>query len=293
MAIRSVDYHSENAPEEFAVSLKETGFGVLKNHPIPWSKITQVYDEWEKLFTSEDKHNYAFDEVKQEGYVGTDVAEIAKGETVKDIKEFYQMYFPWGRYPDSLSDVTREVFDATFKLAGELLGWIEQYLPEEIKSKLKRSLSSMICIERTQYRILYYPALKGDEEVGAIRAAAHEDINLITILPTATQSGLEAKDAHGNWVKVPSDPESLIVNVGDMLQELTDHYYISTSHRVTKPEGEKSGVARMSTPLFLHPHAGDFLSDKYPTAKEYLDERLRELGILTGDTETEVIGDSE
>lgn len=289
MAILSVDYRSENAAEEFATSLRETGFGVLKNHPISWDKITQVYAEWEKFFNSDEKLKYAFDEVKQEGYVAPDVAEMAKGATVKDIKEFYQLYFPWGRYPDSLTEITREVFNETFKLAAELLGWIEQYLPEEIKSNLRRPLSEMICVERTQYRILHYPAMQGNEEAGAVRAAAHEDINLITILPTATESGLEAKDSNGNWVKVPCDPEALIVNAGDMLQELTNRYYISTSHRVTKPEGEDSSKARMSTPLFLHPYADDYLSEQYPTAKEYLDERLRELGILTGDTETEVI----
>lgn len=291
MSICSVDYRSPNAPEEFARSLRETGFGVLRNHPISWDKITQVYAEWERFFNSDEKLQYAFDQNKQEGYVPPEIAETAKGETVKDIKEFYQMYFPWGRYPASLSDVTRQVFEETFKLAGELLGWIEPYLPDEIKAKLRKPLSEMICVERTQYRILHYPPITGDEEPGAIRAAAHEDINLITILPSATQSGLEAKDAKGDWVKVPFDPESLIINAGDMLQELTDFYYISTSHRVVKPEGEDQSKARMSTPLFLHPYASDFLSDKYPTAKGYLDERLRELGILSDDVETEVFGE--
>ncbi len=280
MEVLSVDYRSPAAKHDFAKSLSETGFAVLRNHPLPWSKIEKVYSEWREFFNSPVRFEYPFDKKKQDGYVPSSLSEIAKGEVYKDIKEFYHVYYPWGRYPRTLSSVTAEVFEEAFALAGELLGWIEDNLPKEIQAKLKKPLKDMICRERTLQRILYYPPITGQEEVGAIRAAAHEDINLITILPAATQPGLQAKDSKGQWHAVPVDPESLIVNIGDMLQEATDRYYISTSHRVVKPEGEQAGVARISMPLFLHPHADDYLSPQYPRAEDYLMERLRELGLL-------------
>lgn len=289
MKVLTVDYQAETAPVDFSRSLKETGFAVLKNHPIDWAKIEKVYAEWADFFNSPERFDYAFDPARQDGYVSAAISEVAKGETVKDIKEFYHMYYPWGRYPSSISQTTRELFDEAFALAGELLSWIERGLPKEIKSQLKKPLSEMICVERTLQRILYYPALKGNEEVGAIRAAAHEDINLITVLPAASEAGLEAKDAEGNWHRVQVDPECLVVNIGDMLAELTGSYYISTTHRVVKPEGEEAGRARMSIPTFLHAHADDYISENYPTAKQYLDERLRELGLLKEDEDTQVM----
>lgn len=280
MDVLSVDYRNSNASKDFAKSLRETGFAVLRNHPLSWPKIEKVYAEWHEFFNSPTRFEYPFDKKTQDGYVPSTLSEIAKGEIYKDIKEFYHMYYPWGRYPKTLSSATAEIFEETFALAGELLGWIEQNLPDDLKAKLKKPLPDMICRERTLQRILYYPPLTGDEEAGAIRAAAHEDINLITILPAATQPGLEAKDSKGVWHAVKVDPKSLIVNIGDMLQEATDHYYISTSHRVVKPHGEQANVARISLPLFLHPHADDYLSPQYPRAEDYLLERLRELGLL-------------
>ncbi len=281
MDVLSVNYQSPTAPQDFARSLKNTGFAVLTNHPLPWGKIEKVYAEWREFFKSPERFNYPFDKKTQDGYVPASLSEVAKGEVYKDIKEFYHMYYPWGRYPSCLSSATREVFEEAFELARQLLVWIEQALPPEIKNKLRRPLSSMICRERTLQRILYYPPITGLEEVGAIRAAAHEDINLITILPAATAPGLEAKDAQGQWHAVKIDPKSLVINIGDMLQEATDYYYISTSHRVVKPEGEIAGTDRLSLPHFIHAHAEDYLSPAYPTAKLYLDERLRELGLLS------------
>lgn len=281
MDVLSVNYQSPSAPQEFAESLRKTGFAVLNHHPLPWPTIEKVYSEWREFFKSPERFNYPFDKKNQDGYVPASLSETAKGEVYKDIKEFYHLYYPHGRYPTSLSSATREIFEAGFKLAGELLSWIEQALPINIKHQLKKPLSSMICRERTLQRILYYPPITGSEEVGAIRAAAHEDINLITLLPAATAPGLEAKDASGHWHKINTNPESLVINIGDMLQEATSHYYISTSHRVVKPEGEIAGRDRLSLPLFVHAHAEDYLSEKYPTAKQYLDERLKELGLLT------------
>jgi isopenicillin N synthase-like dioxygenase len=131
---------------------------------------------------------------------------------------------------------------------------------------------------QTLLRILHYPPLAGNEEPDAIRAAAHEDINLITILPAANEPGLQVKLKDGNWLDVPSDFGYLIVNIGDMLQEASGHHFPSTTHRVVNPQGADTSKARISLPLFLHPRPDVVLSDKY-TADSYLKERLRELGV--------------
>ncbi len=279
MNVRRVDFNSTHAAKEFAQSLHETGFGVLRNHPINWHDIEQAYHEWGHFFHSKERFNYPFDKVRQDGYVPATEAERAKGETVKDIKEMYHLYFPHGRYPANVSDISKRLFDQTFALAKTLLGWIEDNLPQHLQAKLQGHLRDMICMERSLYRILYYPALTGDEEPGAIRAAAHGDINLITILPAATESGLQVIDKDNNWLDVPVDPEALVINIGDMLCEATDGYYRSTTHRVINPEGVDAAKPRLSMPLFLHASADTYISEQYPTAEVYLDERLKELGL--------------
>jgi len=189
------------------------------------------------------------------------------------------MYFPWGRYPDFITDATHKLFYHTLELAKTLLGWIEDHLPDDIRDQLSMPLRKMISVERSQYRIIHYPPLSGNEDPRAIRAEAHEDINLITLLPAATEPGLQAKDVYGNWHSVKIDPETLVINVGDMLQEATKGYLKSTTHRVVNPQGTDSSKPRLSLPLFLHPYGKVRLSDKY-TANGYLTERLQELGLL-------------
>lgn len=133
--------------------------------------------------------------------------------------------------------------------------------------------------EQTLLRVLHYPPLKGDEEPDAIRAAAHEDINLLTILPAANEPGLQVKSKDGSWLDVPCDFGSLIVNIGDMLQEASAGYFPSTTHRVINPQGSDQSKSRISLPLFLHPRPDVILSDRH-TADSYLQERLRELGVI-------------
>jgi isopenicillin N synthase-like dioxygenase len=130
----------------------------------------------------------------------------------------------------------------------------------------------------TLLRILHYPPLTGDEEAGAIRAAAHEDINLLTILPAANEPGLQVQCQDGSWINVPSDFGNLIINIGDMLQEASGGYFPSTTHRVINPTGKASTKSRISLPLFLHPCSDVKLSEEH-TQASYLLERLRELGV--------------
>ncbi len=278
MLITPVDFTSPTAAKDFTESLHKTGFGVLTNHPLSQTLLNTVYAEWYAFFQNEAKHNYAFDPAKYDGYFSPKVSETAKGNTKRDLKEFYHIY-PWGRYPSEVSDAAQRYFDQGAALAATLLGWVEQYTPSDVKAKYSMPLSQMIeRSEQTLLRVLHYPPLRGDEEPGAVRAAAHGDINLLTILPAATASGLQVLGKDQAWHDVPCDFGMLIVNIGDMLEEASAGYYPSTIHRVLNPTGEEAKKSRVSLPLFLHPRPDVVLSERH-TAGTYLTERLRELGM--------------
>ena len=273
-----VDYRAPNAPELFVSSLRETGFGVLENHPIEQSLLESIYTHWQTFFDGEDKYNYRFDEENQDGFFPMDVSETAKGFAKKDIKEYYHVY-PHGRIPETLKDEILSYYRRTSEFAAELLGWIEKYSPPDVAARYSEPLSNMIKdTPNTLLRVLHYPPMSGGEEPGAVRAAAHEDINLITILPAASQPGLQVLKKDGTWMDVPCNFGNLIINIGDMLQEASGGYFPSTSHRVVNPEGQIENASRISLPLFLHPRSEVVLSERY-TQASYLLERLRELGV--------------
>ena len=277
MNVRKVNYGDTKAPSEFTKSLKQTGFGVLSDHPIDKNLIDNVYKEWSDFFNSENKNRYLFNEVDQDGYFPFQT-ENAKGQTLKDLKEFYHIY-PWGKYPKEISDTTRILFDQLLELTSTLLEWIQDQTPIDIASKFSMPLNKMIEDSKTNLlRIIHYPPLDGNEQKGAIRGAAHEDINLITVLVAGTQPGLQVQDTNGFWHDVSCDPGCLAINTGDMLQEASGGYYPSTTHQIINPGGTISNVSRYSMPLFLHPRDDVQLSDEY-TAREYLDERLEEIGL--------------
>ena len=277
MNVRKVNYGDINAPSEFTKSLKQTGFGVLSDHPIDKNLIDNVYKEWSNFFNSENKSRYLFNEVDQDGYFPFQT-ENAKGQSLKDLKEFYHIY-PWGKYPKEVSDATKILFDQLLELTSTLLEWIQDQTPINIASKFSIPLNKMIEDSKTNLlRIIHYPPLDGNEQKGAIRGAAHEDINLITVLVAGTQPGLQVQDTNGVWHDVSCDPGCLAINTGDMLQEASGGYYPSTTHQIINPGGTISNVSRYSMPLFLHPRDNVQLSDGY-TAREYLDERLAEIGL--------------
>lgn len=278
MNVRVVDYRAADAAEQFTRSLHETGFGVLVNHPIPQDLVENIYRDWLAFFGSEQKHDFAFSVEKQDGYFSPEISETAKGHTQKDIKEYFHIY-PWGRIPAQLKDDAMRYYDTANTLAQELLGWVEQYTPVDIAQHYSEPLSNMIKgSDKTLLRVLRYPPLTGNEPAGSLRAAAHGDINLLTILPAANEPGLQVQDMNGNWVDVPCDFGMLIINIGDMLCEASRGYYPSTQHRVVNPTGEGASKSRVSLPLFLHPRDEVVLSERY-TAGAYLSERLRELGV--------------
>jgi isopenicillin N synthase-like dioxygenase len=279
MKLETIDYRAPDCAERFVKSLHETGFGVLSNHPIKQALVETIYQEWHAFFNSEEKQAYLFKPETQDGFFPASISETAKGHSVKDIKEYFHVY-PWGRIPDSLRDNILEYYQQANHFAAELLGWIEQYSPADVAEKYSIQLSEMISnSQKTLLRILHYPPMQGDEELGAIRAAAHEDINLITVLPAANEPGLQVKNKQGEWVDVPSDFGNIIINIGDMLQEASGGYFPSTSHRVINPQGADKTKSRISLPLFLHPNPEVVLSERH-TADSYLMERLRELGVI-------------
>ena len=277
MQVAKISYNDENAPIAFTKSLKETGFGVIIDHPIKPELVNNVYKEWEQFFNSDSKHDYLFDPLKQDGYfpLGT---ENAKGYDAKDHKEFFHFY-PWGKTPSTISDSTKELYDNLVNMTSLLLEWIELNTPSNIQSKFSEPLKNMIKGSKTNLlRVIHYPPFSGKEDSKSLRAAAHEDINLITLLVAGTKPGLEAKDKYGNWHQISTDPGTIIVNIGDMLKEVSGGYYPSTTHRVVNPSSDINNNSRYSMPLFLHPRDEVKLSDKY-TANSYLKERLLEIGL--------------
>lgn len=278
MSIRVVDFRSTAAPEKFTKGLKEIGFAVLSNHPISQALIDRAYQEWDHFFKSEEKHQFAFDPVKHDGYISSQLSETAKGYDKKDLKEFYH-YYKNGRCPKSCFKTTNQLAFALTEMASTLLSWIGENTPTNIRKNFSMPLPDMIKnSDRTLFRLIHYPPLTGHEPQGAMRAAAHGDINLLTLLPAATAEGLQVKDAKGRWIDVPINPSWIIVNAGDMLEECTKHYYPSTQHRVINPIGEAAKKSRLSMPLFLHPRNEVVLSNRH-TAGSYCAERYAELGL--------------
>jgi len=160
-----------------------------------------------------------------------------------------------------------------------LLGWLDELTPENIQELFSESLFNMVKgSDRNLLRVLHYPPIEEKIEKGAIRAAAHEDINLITLLVSGSQPGLEAMDKDGKWHKVPVDKGMITVNVGDMLQMASGGYFPSTSHRVVNPESSNQNVSRFSLPMFMHPR-NEVILKPGTTAHDYLQERLKEINL--------------
>lgn len=279
MKLETIDFRAADAPQRFVESLHHTGFGVLSNHPIAQQLVQEIYQEWQAFFLSEAKEQYLFNPSTQDGFFPSRVSETAKGYSVKDIKEYFHVY-PWGQIPPELKTKILDYYQQANAFAAQLLDWVERYSPTAVAANYSEPLSQMIKdSQKTLLRVLHYPPMTGNETPGAIRAAAHEDINLLTVLPAANEPGLQVKSLEGEWLDVPSDFGNIIINIGDMLQEASGGYFPSTTHRVINPEGADMAKSRISLPLFLHPRPEVVLSERY-TADSYLLERLRELGVI-------------
>ena len=276
MKIETVDYTASDAGDRLARSLRETGFAVLANHPIRADRIDEAYALWGGFFASDSKLNYLRDDEKQDGYFPFK-SEHAKDAQKKDLKEFYHVY-PWGRVPGDLEAFTRQLYADLTAIGIELLSWLDQLMPDEISASLSMPLQEMMqASQQSLLRILHYPPVSAEEDAAAIRAAAHEDINLITLLLAGSQPGLQARDKQGQWHDVPCDPGMITINNGDMLSLATNGYFPSTTHRVINPD-DKLNLSRYSMPMFLHPHPDVKLRQDF-TAEAFLQERLKEIGL--------------
>lgn len=288
--------------DKIGAALKDLGFVAVEGHGVDTDLLYDVYDLFEELFDLdvETKQKYEFPEKgRQRGYTSFGV-EHAKDSKKADLKEFWHLgrelpsdHPMAGRidsnvWPEELPELKEKalaLYDAMEKSAETMLKAISVFLGQE-----ESFLPDMIKDGNSIVRIIHYPVCDGFDEPGAMRAAEHEDINLITLLPEATQSGLELLKRNGEWMPVYSLKGQMIVDAGDMLSRITNEVIPATTHRVVNPEGEIT--RRYSMPFFVHPHPdytlevldscledGDEPKYEPITAEEFLFQRLREIGL--------------
>ncbi|GHA44803.1 oxidoreductase [Amylibacter ulvae] len=264
-----------DAPAKFAKSLRETGFAILKDHDMTPAEIDKMYDAWAGWFATDERFDFAVKPGTSDGYFGMK-SENAKGATHKDLKEFFHVYQN-KEVPKSVEPVTRDFNEKLIKIGHMLLEWLDQETPQDVKDIMSEPMVNMVKgSDSNLLRILHYPPLPDDVEPGETRAAAHEDINLITLLVTGSEPGLQAQDVNGTWHDVPCQAGYITINSGDMLSQASKGYYPSTPHRVINPEKQENR-SRYSMPLFMHPRP-DVVLD-HQTAGEFLDQRLKEIGL--------------
>ncbi|MEM6618797.1 MAG: 2OG-Fe(II) oxygenase family protein [Pseudomonadota bacterium] len=272
--VLAVSPKDPDAASQFAKSLRETGFAVIKDHDIDMAEIQGMYDAWSGYFAGEAKHGDATDAGDPSGYFGYK-SENAKGRAQKDLKEFYHVYQS-KTVPGDVEEITRKFHASLIDLGETLLSWLDEVTPPEVREKLSMPFRDMVKgSEQHLLRVLHYPPLPEDVEQGEVRAAAHGDINLITLLVTGSEPGLQAQDVNGDWHDIPCGTGYINVNAGDMLEQASRNYYPSTVHRVVNPEKQENR-SRYSLPLFMHPNPDVQLA--HQTAGEFLTERLREIG---------------
>lgn len=260
MDVKVCDFQSPSFSDDFLKSVKDTGFAVVTNHGVDHDLIREAQRAWKMFFLSDRSEKDAWkSEDGNMGYKGYKT-EKAVGAKVPDLKEFYH-WQPGKGLPDGVSAVTSDIFsqleDVGFALL-EVLGWADC---------CRKS-------DNTILRTIYYPALNFDAEPGAVRSAAHEDINFITLLVAASAPGLQVKDQQGNWHDVPHEENSIVVNMGDMLDLASGGTFRSTTHRVVNPDNSTSD--RISMPFFIHPHSDTVLKEGF-TAGAFLAQRIAEI----------------
>jgi isopenicillin N synthase-like dioxygenase len=302
LSLKDQDRDPDAFAQHFGKSFQRFGFAVVSDHGIPQDLIDRAWDMTAKFFAlpEETKRQYfVAGGGGARGYTPFKT-EIAKGANYVDLKEFWHVgrelarghrfedvMAPniWPDQPEGFRETFVELF-AAFDTAGDkLLSAIARYLglePNWFDHAVKDGNSIL--------RLLHYPPIPMDAE--GVRAGAHEDINLITLLLGAEEAGLELLDRDGKWLAIKPPEGAMVVNVGDMLQRLTNHVLPSTTHRVVNPPPERRGHSRYSMPFFLHP-APDFIIKALPScvtaenpereppisSHDYLLERLREIGL--------------
>jgi len=285
-------------------SFERYGFAVVSGHGLPQPLIDRCLGDFRQFFArpvGEKMRYHVPGSGGARGYTPFGV-EAAKGAAEHDLKEFWHVGrelppgHPYRRYmPDNLwiegiegfRDATLRLWEAFDALGRELLSAIAIHLglpPRWFDDKVGEGNSIL--------RVIHYPPL--EQGAAGIRAGAHEDINAVTLLLGAEEAGLQVLDRDGTWLDINPPAGSLVCNIGDMLQRLTNHRLPSTTHRVMNPPPERAGRARYSLPFFLHFNpdfeirslptcVGPGRPDRYPepiTADAYLQQRLREIRLL-------------
>lgn len=290
---------------EFAAALgkayTDIGFVTIKNHGFDEQTQDGLYAEAANFFGLEKsiKTKYEIQGLAgQRGYTSFG-REHAKGMTAADLKEFWQVGQPepaydGPEYHDNVDVAELPSFAPAFKKAYQELEAIGQQMLQAIAMYLELPIdyfTSQVTGGNSILRAIHYPPITEDPG-DSVRAGQHEDINLITLLMGASAEGLQVLNKQDEWVGITAIPGSLVVNVGDMLQRLTNGVLRSTTHRVVNPPREKWGTSRYSIPFFLHPVGkmplnaleSCITSDRPKafsdiTAGAYLEERLIEIGL--------------
>jgi isopenicillin N synthase-like dioxygenase len=301
----SLEHDRDALPALLGESFRTFGFAMARDHGIGQDLIDRAWELTRAFFALPTETKLQYFQSGQGGARGYTPfrTEVAKGATERDLKEFWHIgrdlpdgsplaaSMPPNVWPDEIEGF-RETFTrlyAAFDKAGtELLSAIATDLGLDA-----RWFDPAIADGNSVLRLLHYPPV-GKDAGGAIRAGAHEDINLITLLLGAQEAGLELLGRDGRWLSIAPPEGAMVINIGDMLQRLTNHVLPSTTHRVRNPSGDRAGYSRYSMPFFLHLRSdfrfatlpqcvSDENPDRYPeviTADEYLQERLREIGLM-------------
>ena len=301
-------YDSDRAAfvAELGGAYRQWGFAGIRNHGIEPALIEGAYTAFQQFFAlpTDVKMQYHISGGGgARGYTPFGV-ETAKDSKYPDLKEFWHIgremardskyadvMAPnvWPREVPSFHDCGLGLYQALDQLGSRVLRGLALHigLPENYFDDKTNFGNSIL-------RPIHYPPIPDGQALPNVRAGAHEDINLITLLVGASAQGLEVRSHAGEWVPFTADADTIVVNIGDMLQRLTNHVYPSTTHRVVNPPGESARKPRYSVPFFLHPNP-DFVIDvlpgcidannpsRYPnpiSAHEYLQERLREIKLI-------------
>ncbi|MEP7232929.1 MAG: 2-oxoglutarate and iron-dependent oxygenase domain-containing protein [Ginsengibacter sp.] len=284
-------------------AFEEVGFVAVKNHGIQEDLIKSLYKKVQQFFSlpSEKKKNFEMPDLAgQRGYTSFG-KEHAKGSDAPDLKEFFQygqivpaVHELKSEYPDNVKVDDIQGFDETFFKAYRAFERSGKFLLQAIAIYLglhENYFDDFVEEGNSIVRAIHYPPITSEPK-SAIRAEQHEDINLITLLVGASADGLQILTKTDEWVGVTSLPDQIVVNVGDMLQRLTNNRLKSTTHRVVNPPRELWHTSRFSIPFFLHPKSdmslaalNSCIDEKHKkayediTAGSYLDERLKEIGL--------------
>jgi isopenicillin N synthase-like dioxygenase len=304
LPVLSLDDDAARFSAEIGDSFRRFGFALVKDHGLDSALIARAWQLTAEFFALPEDEKHALFIPGQGGARGYTPfgTEIAKGAKRHDLKEFWHVgrdlpaghplsdSMPpniWPARPDGFRETFESLYAEMDRVGAIILSRIAVNLGLD-----EHWFDPAIADGNSVLRMLHYPPVEGDES-GAIRAGAHEDINLITLLLGAEEAGLELLTKQGQWIPANPPPGALVINIGDMLQRLTNHVLPSTTHRVRNPDGTRSGFSRYSMPFFLHLRS-DFAfhtlpqcitpenPDRYPvsiTADDYLQERLREIGL--------------